>query len=142
MLEIEIMFLRTKSNSGFASKILSQEWQPSIPWITHLFSTSATHHHGFPQDLVSIQKGSAEILSSGIQLSAHQSHSISSTMSDFSLSGTLSLLMTPFSLLLYSFPIQIKFYAPLFQILASYFLNLLLLVPQSEYMGKPSLCPV
>lgn len=40
-------------------------------------------------------------LSPGIQPSAHQSHSISSTTSDFSLSGTLSLLMTAFSLLLY-----------------------------------------
>ena len=67
----------------------------------HLFSTSATHPRGFPQDLVSIQKGSADILSPGIQRSAHQSHSISSTTSDFSLSGTLGLLMTAFSLLLY-----------------------------------------
>ena len=67
----------------------------------HLFSTSATHPRGFPQDLVSIQKGSADILSPGIQRSAHQSHSISSTTSDFSLSGTLSLLMTALSLLLY-----------------------------------------
>lgn len=68
----------------------------------YIFSTSATCHHGFIRDLVSIQKSDTEILNSGAQLSDDQSHATGSTTPVFSLSGTFSSLTPLLSLSLLS----------------------------------------